>query len=106
MNNDEGDEKSNKKIKSVESDFLEVGSVSWSMLMALYFLTLHDDSKDSCVTFDSIQEMLEVLKQEFGDMIPLVNDLENLIKHGPMELQKFRDYSFVEVIDLTVRDPF
>lgn len=65
-----------KKLKAGEGDFLEVGSISWSMLMALYFLALHDDAKDSCVSFDSIQEMLEVLRQEFGDMIPLVSDID------------------------------
>lgn len=56
------------------------------MLMAIYFLSLHDDSKDSCITFESIQEILEVLKQEFGDMVPLVNNIEKLIKDGPYEL--------------------
>jgi hypothetical protein len=75
-----------KKIKQGESDFLEVGSVSWSILIALYFLTLHDDHSDSCITFESIQEILEVLKHEFGDMLPLVNNLEELIKLGPYEL--------------------
>ncbi len=33
-----------KKLKTGDSDFLEIGSTSWSMLLALYFLTLHDDS--------------------------------------------------------------
>ena len=52
MDIDNGD--GQKKLKHGESDFLEVGSTSWSMLMALYFLSLHDDSKDACMTFDSI----------------------------------------------------
>lgn len=43
-----------KKQKSGESDFLEVGSVSWSIIIAIYFLTLHDDSKENCIMFDSI----------------------------------------------------
>ena len=51
-----------KKLKTGDSDFLEIGSTSWSMLLALYFLTLHDDSQDSCCTFESIQEMIEVLR--------------------------------------------
>jgi hypothetical protein len=89
-----------------EADFLDVGSTSWSMLLAIYFLSLHDDSKDSCITFESIQEILDVLKQEFGDMVPLVNNIEKLIKEGPYELQKFREHCFVEITDLTVRDPF
>lgn len=51
-----------KKLKIGESDFLDIGSTSWSMMLALYFLTLHDDSQDACCTFESIQEMIEVLK--------------------------------------------
>jgi len=50
--------------------------------------------------------MIEVLRQEFGDMIPFVNGLEKLIKEGPFELQKFREHSFLELVDQTVRDPF
>jgi len=42
-----------RKLRSAD-DFLEVGSVSWSILISLYFLTLHDDSKDSCISFESI----------------------------------------------------
>ena len=76
------------------------------MLIALYFLSLHDDSKDACITFDSIQEMLDVLKQEFGEMVPIVNNIEQLIREGPYELQKFREHSFIELVDLTARDPF
>jgi len=68
-----------KKLRGPDMDFLEVGSISWSMLIAIYFLTLHDDSKDSCITFDSIQEMLDVLSDEFGDMIPLVSSIDKLI---------------------------
>jgi len=55
-----------------EPEFLDVGTTSWSILMALYILTLHDDSKTCCITFDSIKEMIENLKEEFGDMVPLV----------------------------------
>ena len=68
-----------RKFRGPDMDFLEVGSLSWSMLIAIYFLTLHDDSKDSCISFDSIQEMLDVLAAEFGDMIPLVVALDRLI---------------------------
>ena len=34
------------------SDFLEVGSLSWSLMIALYFLALHDDIKNTCSTFE------------------------------------------------------
>ena len=55
QNSDEEDGKIGaKKLKVGENDFLEVGSVSWSMLIAIYFLTLHDDQSDSCISFDSI----------------------------------------------------
>jgi hypothetical protein len=47
-----------------------------------------------------------VLKQEFGDMVPIVNNVDQLIRAGPYELTKFREHSFIELIDLTVRDPF
>jgi hypothetical protein len=30
--------------------------------------------------------MLEVLRREFGDMVPFVNDIEKLIKDGPFDL--------------------
>ena len=40
---EEEGKKSSKKLKT-DSDFLDIGSTSWSMLLALYFLTLHDDS--------------------------------------------------------------
>lgn len=50
--------------------------------------------------------MLDVLSSEFGDMIPLINSLEKLINQGPIDLQKFRENSFVELIDQTIRDPF
>lgn len=42
--------------------FLDVGSVSWSMLLACYFLSLHDDRKSFYITLASIKEMLAVLK--------------------------------------------
>jgi hypothetical protein len=44
------------------SAFLDVGSVSWSMLIAAYFLSLHDDRKHFYTTMESINEMLLVLK--------------------------------------------
>lgn len=39
-------------------------------------------------------------------MVPLVTNIEKLIKEGPYELQKFREHCFVEITDLGVRDPF
>ena len=50
--------------------------------------------------------MLDVLAEELGEMVPLVTDLEKLINQGPLDLQKFRENSFIELVDQTVRDPF
>ena len=41
---EEEGKKSSKKLKTNDSDYLDIGSVSWSMMLSLYFLTLHDDS--------------------------------------------------------------
>lgn len=92
--------------KKGDQDFLDIGSVSWSMLIAIYFLTLHDQDGDSCLSFDSIHEILDVLKQEFGEMLPFVTGLDHLIREGPVELMKFREHGFIELVDQTVRDPF
>lgn len=88
------------------SDFLEVGSLSWSLMIALYFLALHDDIKNTCSTFESIQDMLNILTDEFGDMLPLITNLEELIKGAPYELQKLREHSFIELVDYIERDRF
>ena len=63
-----------RKIGKQGSAFLDIGSVSWSMLLATFFLTLHDDKKTFYITFDGIKEMLDVLKQEFKDFVPFEND--------------------------------
>lgn len=39
-------------------------------------------------------------------MVPIVNNIEQLIREGPYELQKFREHSFIELVDMTARDPF
>ena len=58
--------------------FLDIGSLSWSILLACYFLHLHDDNNEFCITFNSICDMLEVLDSEFGGMLPLISDFEML----------------------------
>ena len=85
--------------------FLDVGSVSWSMLLACYFLSLHENTATYCITFDSIIEMLEVLKSEFGDYMPFECDHSLLNFSGPNDLQRFKESSFVEVIAGTDKDP-
>jgi len=65
---------------------LDVGTVSWTLLICIYFLSLHigvsasNDLRDSnaeakiCIDFNSIIDMLEVLKLEFGNLLPLQSD--------------------------------
>ena len=72
-----------KRRKISAEGFLDIGSVSWSLLLASFILSLHKGAapigKDNkgfieekyCITYESIVEMLEVLASEFGDMIPL-----------------------------------
>ena len=60
---------------------MDCGSVSWTFLLAIFFLSLHkadpsaaaaaDGEEKFCMTYASCIEMLEVLAHEFGDMIPL-----------------------------------
>lgn len=54
--------------------FLDVGSISWSLLLACFFLQLHDDRKTYYLIFDSMKEMLGVLKEEFKDFVPFETD--------------------------------
>ena len=65
--------------------FLDCGSVSWTVLLTIFFLSLHKgccssgeietggsaENEKYCMTYESCLEMLEVLAHEFGDMIPL-----------------------------------
>ena len=78
-------EKRKQQGTSTSQGFLDVGSVSWSLLIAAYFLSLHKAGGVStwidqpaqtqdlkfCMTFESILEMLEVLQKEFDGMVPL-----------------------------------
>lgn len=73
-----------KRRKVTTDGFLDCGSVSWTLLLTIFFLSLHKGTTSSseeagaatgsekfCMTLESCQEMLEVLAHEFGDMIPL-----------------------------------
>lgn len=69
----------NSKRKKVNNEgFLDIGSVSWSIMLAAFFLKLHDDDTSFCITFGGIIDILEVLKHEFGNMVPLENQTEIL----------------------------
>lgn len=61
---EEGGQKGTKKVLTGKcgNSFLDVGSISWSMLLACFFLSLHDDRKSFFINLDSIKEMLNVLK--------------------------------------------
>jgi len=51
-------EEGKKKINCGKSSFLDVGSLSWSMLLACFFLQLHDDRKSFHLSLDGVKEML------------------------------------------------
>ena len=87
--------------------FLEVGSVSWSVLLSIFFMSLHKNggvNEDSlsdeklCMNCESCLEMLEVLTNEFGDMIPLETDPNVLEANCPGALVKLRENSFIQVL--------
>ena len=82
-----------------------MGSVSWSILLACYFLHLHDDSKEFCIIFDSVKEMLQVLDSEFEGLMPFEIDQELLTMKGPSDLEELRNKELIDVIDHTVKDP-
>ena len=91
---EEGEEqKGNKKVLTGKggNSFLDVGSVSWSILLACFFLSLHDDRKNFFITLDSIKEMLTVLKQEFKDFVPFETDPKLLESHATDDLVKLKD---------------
>ena len=82
MNGEENDAAAagSKRRKVTTDGFLDCGSVSWSILLSIFFLSLHKGSISDealsksdkyCMTLESCIEMLEVLAHEFGDMIPL-----------------------------------
>lgn len=79
--------------------FLDVGSVSWSILLACFFLQLHDDRKAFFISIDSIKEMLGVLKAEFKDFVPFENDPKMLEQNAAEELIKLKDNQFIDLID-------
>ena len=68
--------------------FLDIGTVSWSLFLAMYFLSLHkgstpvfsiESSERYCMDYEGCMEMLAVLSHEFGDMIPLETNQDTLI---------------------------
>lgn len=81
-----------KRRKISNEGFLDVGSVSWSLLLATFILSLHkgsvvDGSEEKyCITYESILEMLGVLASEFGDMIPLETNQSILDTQSPGSL--------------------
>ena len=94
-----------RKIMKQGAAFLDIGSVSWSMLLATFFLTLHDDKKSFYLSFEGIKEMLEVLKQEFRDFVPFENDQQMLAENAANDLAKFKENQFIELIEQGEKDP-
>ena len=84
------------------NSFLDVGSVSWSILIACFFLALHDERKNFYINLDSIKEMLNVLKAEFKEFVPFETDPKLLDAHASDELVKLKDNSFIDCINATL----
>lgn len=82
--------------------FLDIGSVSWSILIAGFFLTLHDDRKAFFISLDSLKEMLLVLKEEFKDFVPFETDPLLLDQYAPEDLTRLKENQFIYVIDSTL----
>ena len=102
---DEGEEqKGTKKVLTGKggNSFLDVGSVSWSILLACFFLSLHDDRKNFFISLDSVKEMLSVLKQEFKDFVPFETDPKLLESHATDDLVKLKDNQFIECINASL----
>lgn len=91
---------------SNEDELFEVGTISWSMFLAIYVLSLHSDGVEALIEFDAIKDMLDVLQHDLGEMIPIQNDLNILISQGPFHLKRFKELGLIEVVDLSERDPF
>ena len=97
----DGNPSKRKHLNKVQtSAWLDTGSVSWSMLIAIYVLALHDDRKSFFITLDSIKEMLDVLKNEFNEFVPFENDRKLLDLYVAGDLQKLKDSSYIDVINL------
>jgi len=95
-----------RKIDNSVQGFLDVGTVSWSILLAAYFLSLHKAGAPAengaetrfCMEFSSIVEMLNVLSQEFDGMVPLETGSTYLGSQAPGSLIKLRQNSMIEVL--------
>lgn len=72
------------------------------MILACYFLALHDDRKTFYITLESIREMLIVLKKEFADFVPFETDEKLLDLNAADDLMKLRENGFIEAIDQTL----
>ena len=90
-----------KRRKVTTDGFLDCGSVSWSLLLAIFMLSLHrsevidEGDQKFCMTYESCLEMLEVLASEFGDMIPLETGSHVLEATAPGALAKLRENSLI-----------
>lgn len=81
---DSGDEdeevqvKSDKRKKAIQG-FLDIGSTTWSMLLACYFISLHQGSDPTAVSFDedSIKNMLTIMHKQSREHLPLQKKFES-----------------------------
>jgi hypothetical protein len=98
----EAPEEQSKRKKNAPDGFLDVGSVSWSILLAIFILSLHKGApagsleEKYCITYEGVIEMLQVLVSEFGDMIPLESNQQVLDNSAAGCLSQLRENSLIE----------
>ena len=92
------------KRRMATEGFLDIGTVSWSLLLSTYFLSLHKgaapafsikNSEKYCMDYEGCMEMLQVLSHEFGDMIPLETNQDVMISQSPGALAQMRENSLI-----------
>ena len=96
-----------RKQPKVDKDFLQVGTVSWSLLLSSYFLSLHvgypqeideEEAELYSIDYTGVIEMLEVLSNEFGDMVPLETNQETILREGKKVMEQFKDARIIRPI--------
>ena len=95
------------KKRMMNEGFLDIGTVSWSLLLSVYFLSLHkgaapafniEHSEKYCMNYESCMEMLQVLAHEFGDMIPLETNQDIMISQSAGALTQMRENSLIQCL--------
>ena len=87
------------KRKKLIQGFLDIGSSSWSMMLAMYFISLHKSADPELVQFnkESIQNMLTILFKQWNNNIPIERkfdkeEFEKILKQGFIESKSDEGY--------------